>query len=91
MAYGLLAPDKADWNLSRLFGKADEKEIWIAAERGHGSYSSVLDERWANSIFSYIEASIKLRENMSVEGSKSDKLDIVYEINAKLTKDCLYS
>lgn len=82
--FALLYAWNSDRSLKELFNKSDKKETWINAERSLGSYSTILDEKWASSIFDSIRAKVKLRESLTEENN--NKMDFSYEVKTKLTR-----
>ena len=76
------------WDLSWNFLKtAKKQETWVTAKRIKGSYSPLLDEKWAHSTIYNMDVKAKLRD--AITDDKNDKIDFAYEVKAKLTRPAI--
>lgn len=66
------------------FANEVKKDRWVIAERVPGSYTEGFDKSWALSIIRTLDAKVMLRDSF-IEDNK-DKLDLAYEVKAKLTR-----
>lgn len=64
-----------------LFEDSDKKKTWNNIKRSRGTYSGGADLNWVNSICRDMEVKVKLKNSCT-----EDKLDLAYEIKAKLTR-----
>lgn len=80
-----LYSEEPEWSFKNFFTK-DKIGVWIEAERCTGIYASVLEEKWASEIFDNIDVKVKLRDSFT---NDDDKLDLAYEVKAKLSQPML--
>lgn len=78
LKHGLI---RFDWTpYKTFFSNSKNIGTWIDIQRGPGYYSNDLDKKWVISIFNSLNVKIKWKES-----SSNDKLDMIYEVKAKLT------
>lgn len=77
LKHGLI---RFDLDSYKTFFDSKNTGTWIKIEIGSGSYSNDLDKKWVISIVNSLSIKIKWKES-----SSKDKLDMIYEVKAKLT------